>query len=64
LQWEKGGIPEDGIWAPHWYAGVHASEGFITGRESNNEVPPHLKPLVEEALPYYNVLRKNILIND
>jgi hypothetical protein len=64
LKWEKGGIPEDGIWAQHWYAGVHASEGFITGKESNNKVPSHLETLVEEALPYYNILRKYILIND
>ncbi|HLT48887.1 MAG TPA: hypothetical protein VKZ90_00425, partial [Aequorivita sp.] len=28
LQWKKGGIAEDGIWAKHWYKNVHNSEGF------------------------------------
>jgi len=28
LQWEKGGIPEDGVWASHRYTNVHNSTGF------------------------------------
>lgn len=28
LTWEKGGIPEDGLWAKHWYTNTHASTGF------------------------------------
>lgn len=64
LQWKKGGIPEDGIWAKHWYGNVHNSEGFAVQKSSFQPLPMHLKPLLEEALPYYETLKNNILIND
>ncbi len=28
LHWNKGGIPEDGVWATHWYSNVHNTTGF------------------------------------
>jgi hypothetical protein len=28
LKWQKGAHPSDGIWGPHWYNAVMASEGF------------------------------------
>ena len=64
LHWSKGGIPEDGIWAKDWYAGVHDSEGFKTPPESEEAFPSHLQPLLEEALPYYEGLKKYIIKND
>lgn len=64
LSWKKGGIPEDGIWAKHWYANVHKSEGFKIQKTSSRALPEHLNPLLEEALPYYDMLKNNILKND
>ena len=62
LRWKKGGIPEDGIWAKHWYKNVHNSEGFAVQKSSSQPLPNHLEPLLEEALPYYEILKSNILI--
>ena len=30
MKWEPGPRPEDGVWAPWWYATTHASSGFAT----------------------------------
>ena len=62
LRWKKGGIPEDGVWAKHWYKNVHNSEGFAVQKSSSQPLPNHLEPLLEEALPYYEILKSNILI--
>ncbi|AFL80855.1 hypothetical protein Aeqsu_1362 [Aequorivita sublithincola DSM 14238] len=62
LHWKKGGIPEDGIWAKHWYANVHNSEGFALQKSSSQQLSAHLEPLLLEALPYYETLKNNILI--
>ena len=63
LRWKKGGIPEDGIWAKHWYGNVHNSEGFAVQKSSSQALPDHLEPLLQEALPYYETLKNNILYN-
>jgi hypothetical protein len=62
LQWKKGGIKEDGIWAKHWYGNVHNSERFAVQKSSSQPLPKHLEPLLNEALPYYETLKYNILI--
>ncbi len=62
LRWKKDGIPEDGIWAKHWYKNVHNSEGFAVQKSSSQPLPNHLEPLLAEALPYYEILKSNILI--
>jgi len=64
LSWKKGGIPEDGVWAKHWYENVHNSEGFSVQKSSSQLLPEHLKPLLNEALPYYETLKGNILKNE
>lgn len=64
LCWKKGGIPEDGIWAKHWYGNVHNSEGFAVQKSSSSPLPKHLEPLLNEALPYYETLKNNILKNE
>lgn len=64
LSWKKGGIPEDGIWAKHWYKNVHNSEGFSVQKTSSRPFPENLNPLLQEALPYYEILKNNILKND
>src|SRR5690606_17044133 len=64
LHWKKGGIKEDGLWAKHWYGNVHNSEGFAIQKSSSQPLQKHLKPLLEEALPYYETLKDNILKNE
>lgn len=56
LKWEAGPRREDGVWAKHWYANVHRSTGFAKQTTSDRELPAHLRPLYEEALPYYRQL--------
>jgi hypothetical protein len=56
LSWPAGPKPEDGVWAPHWYASVHASTGFAPYDPDPAIVPDHLRPLVEAARPYYEEL--------
>lgn len=57
LQWEPGARPEDGVWAVHWYANVHASTGFAPYRPKEERVPVHLETLLNECLEHYEVLR-------
>ncbi|MEU4693966.1 HAD family hydrolase [Actinoplanes sp. NPDC023714] len=54
LSWAPGPREEDGVWAPHWYAAVHASTGFAAYDPSPARVPDRLRPLVEAARPYYD----------
>lgn len=64
LSWEKGGIPEDGLWAPYWYKNVHSTSGFSVQQAKPVPLPNELKGLLKEALPYYQTLQKSILLND
>lgn len=61
LSWKRGGIPEDGIWAKHWYSNVHQSTGFAIQNSNSQSLPEHLEPVLKEALPYYGILKSNIL---
>jgi hypothetical protein len=56
LRWAPGPRDTDGVWAPHWYAAVHASTGFGPYDPAPAEVPARLRPLVEAAQPYYDEL--------
>ena len=58
LSWEAGARPEDGVWAPYWYANVHKSTGFGQYQPKTEAFPEQLKPLLEEAQPYYEQLMK------
>lgn len=58
LEWEAKPLPEDGVWAPHWYHNIHLSTGFQPYAEKTEPVPPELVPLVEECRPYYDELLK------
>ncbi len=64
LVWKKGGIAEDGVWAPYWYKNVHNSEGFAVQKSSSQPLEKRFIPLVEEAMPYYEILKNHILKND
>jgi hypothetical protein len=56
LNWKKGAITEDGIWAKYWYNNIHDSTGFKKYKLKTNQFPTHLKPLLQECLPLYNQL--------
>ena len=60
LNWPKGGIIEDGVWAKYWYENVHNSTGFKE-RNSHEEtlLPIKYNSLYKEASFYYEAL-KNI----
>lgn len=57
LSWTPGPRPEDGVWAPHWYASVHRSSGFLPYRPKSDPFPRELEPLLEECRPHYERLR-------
>ena len=63
LSWPPGPRASDGVWAPYWYDSVRRSTGFVpvTGPVPPPELDPALEPLLEECMPYYEKLRKNIL---
>ena len=56
LSWPAGGRPEDGVWAPHWYANVHRSTGFQPYRPKSGPFPDELRPVLEECRPHYRRL--------
>ncbi|RZC81281.1 hypothetical protein C5167_043883 [Papaver somniferum] len=58
LKWEAGPKPVDGLWAPWWYKSVHKSTCFKAVKEYPTPLPPSLYDLLEESLPFYNMLRK------
>jgi hypothetical protein len=64
LSWKVGGIPQDGIWARHWYKRVHQTTGFEVQQKTPVVVPPHLSSLLAEATPYYESLQPYILKNE
>ena len=55
LSWPPGPRPSDGVWAPHWYASVWRSEGFAPPRPPADP-PAELVPVIEAALPCYELL--------
>ena len=56
LRWPAGPKPEDGVWAPHWYASVHASTGFAPYRPKTAPFPERLRPLLDACRPLYERL--------
>ena len=58
LRWPPGPKPEDGVWARHWYANVHASTGFSPYRPRTGDFPERLAPLLEECRPLYERLKR------
>ena len=52
LTWTPGPRAEDGVWAPYWYANVHASSGWERQPTSKRPFPERLRPLWEEAMVY------------
>lgn len=56
LAWSAGARPEDGVWAPHWYARVHESTGFAPYRPKEERVPERFGSLLDECLGHYERL--------
>lgn len=59
LAWEPGPRPEDGVWAPHWYASVEKSTGFGPYKSKNEEVPARLADVYERCQMLYDVLAEH-----
>uniref|UniRef100_A0A1D1YC77 Branched-chain-amino-acid aminotransferase-like protein 2 n=1 Tax=Anthurium amnicola TaxID=1678845 RepID=A0A1D1YC77_9ARAE len=57
LRWEAGPKQIDGVWAPWWYGSVHKSTGFTSPRRYPSPFPPALYALLEQSLPFYNMLK-------
>ena len=55
LSW-PGPRDSDGVWAPHWYASVHASTGFAADRPPAEPLPARLEPLAGRCMPYFQRL--------
>jgi hypothetical protein len=53
LSWPAGPRDSDGVWAPHWYASVHASTGFAPYQPPAEGLPARLEPLAQRCLPYF-----------
>ena len=58
LQWPAGPRPEDGVWAPYWYANVHTSTGFKPYEEKTYHLPVHLEEIAEDCQIWYLELLK------
>lgn len=61
LRWKPGARPEDGVWAPYWYANVHKSEGFQPYQPSTEEFPERYRKLLQEVQPYFDYLNQYAL---
>lgn len=56
LSWPAGGHACDGVWAPHWYGAVWQSTGFAGAEGPLPQVPAHLEPVLDAAMPFYERL--------
>lgn len=56
LAWPPGPKPEDGCWAPHWYANVHQSSGFQPYQARKIELDAADQALADRCAPYYAFL--------
>lgn len=61
LNWNAGARLIDGIWAPYWYSNVHQSTGFSPQKTSVEMMSKKHKPLLDEALPFYQSLYKEAI---
>jgi hypothetical protein len=56
LAWAPGPRPEDGPWAPHWYAAVRSSVGFRAPEEKKLTLSSELEAIAARAAPAYRRL--------
>lgn len=58
LAWAPGPRPEDGPWAPHWYAAVRSSVGFRAPEEKKIMLSSELEAVAARAASAYRRLWK------
>ena len=58
LHWPRGGHPDDGVWAAHWYGAVHDSTGFAPAEGPLPALDGARAALAEAAMPAYEHLRR------
>lgn len=58
LEWKKGPIIEDGVWAKYWYKNVHKSTSFLGYKKKDITLSKENEILYKECLPYYKFLTK------
>lgn len=56
LTWKPGPRPQDGVWAPHWYASVYQSTGFGPPVPKEEHVPEPLTTVLAECVRLYERL--------
>lgn len=56
LHWQAGPRPEDGVWAPYWYANVHKSTGFKPWKEKAFALNPGMAAIAEDCRPAYEAM--------
>ena len=61
LSWEAGPIPEDGVWASHWYQNVHLSTGFQPYRPKPEPFPDNINPLLDTCRPLFERLAERAI---
>ncbi|GLC47548.1 hypothetical protein PLESTM_002100400, partial [Pleodorina starrii] len=62
LSWPAGPKPYDGLWAEWWYGNTHKATGFDAEvRDARKPLPPHLKPLLAECYPLYDILSRQAI---
>lgn len=61
LKWKAGARPEDGAWAPYWYASVEASTTFGPPSRIRPELSNTLKHFHDECLADYEALSKHAI---
>ena len=61
LRWPAGPRPEDGVWAPHWYANVHRSTGFQPYQEKTYALSPQLEEIATTVAPLYQSMLQRAL---
>jgi hypothetical protein len=56
LSWPAGPHPDDGCWAPHWYAGVYQTTGFESYIAKNEPVSRQFQEMLAQAQELYDQL--------
>lgn len=64
LNWPQGKRDSDGVWAPHWYASVEKSTGFMPYSEREIELSPELERIADQCMPAYEKLLKYALLKN
>ncbi|WP_158965073.1 sulfotransferase-like domain-containing protein [Chachezhania sediminis] len=61
LSWPRGGLPEDGVWAPHWYGAIHGSAGFAGAEGPLPVLQGTAAELAADLMPVYDAMKARAL---